>query len=90
MQDGIDDTLTERGKRYGVFKDQAAIAQSIKRALEQTPNWKTLADDQREALQHIAYKLSRILNGDPDYDDNWHDIAGYAQLVAKRLRGKGV
>ncbi len=25
--------------------------------------------------------------GDPDYADSWHDIAGYAQLVADRLNG---
>jgi hypothetical protein len=33
----------------------------------------------------IAHMLGRILNGDPDYADSWHDIAGYAQLVADRL-----
>lgn len=29
--------------------------------------------------------MKRILNGDPDYHDSWHDIAGYAQLVADQL-----
>jgi hypothetical protein len=35
----------------------------------------------------IAHKIGRILNGDPDYIDSWDDIAGYAKLVADRLRG---
>ena len=29
----------------------------------------------------ILHKLARILNGDPNYVDSWHDIAGYAILV---------
>jgi hypothetical protein len=36
----------------------------------------------------IQHKIGRILNGDPDYVDNWDDIAGYSQLVAKLLRGE--
>lgn len=34
----------------------------------------------------IQHKIARILNGDPDYVDNWVDIAGYAKLVADRLQ----
>jgi hypothetical protein len=44
-----------------------------------------LAQDQREALEMIAHKIARILNGDPNYSDNWIDVAGYATLVANRL-----
>jgi len=44
-----------------------------------------LNNDQREALEMIAHKIARILNGDPNYADNWIDIAGYATLVANRL-----
>ena len=55
--------------------------------MQATDRWLNLADDQREALEMIAHKIGRILNGDPDYDDSWVDIAGYAQLVADRLRG---
>jgi hypothetical protein len=35
----------------------------------------------------IMHKVARILNGDPNYADNWIDIAGYATLVADRLEG---
>lgn len=34
----------------------------------------------------IFQKISRIVNGDPDYADNWHDIQGYARLVEERLQ----
>jgi hypothetical protein len=41
--------------------------------------------DMRESLDLIANKLSRIINGDPYYDDSWRDISGYATLVLQRL-----
>lgn len=81
----INSTLEERGKRYGEFASHARITQSLKIAMRQTPNWRELSFDQIEALEMIAHKIGRILNGDPNYDDSWRDIAGYAQLVAQRL-----
>jgi hypothetical protein len=48
--------------------------------------WYKMRPDQREALEMIANKISRILNGNPDFVDSWEDIAGYAILVAERLK----
>lgn len=84
----IDDTLKERGARYGQFDEHARIAQNIKQALKDSPNWDQLADDQKECLEMLAHKTGRILNGDPDFHDSWHDIVGYAKLVADRLLKK--
>lgn len=81
------DILEERGKRYGAFIDQAVICTDLKMDMHVTKNWAALAPDQKEALDMIANKIGRILNGDPDYEDSWRDIAGYAQLVADRLIG---
>jgi len=78
--------LNERGERYGTFQHQAAISQSLKRVMFASE--KKLEDDQTEALEMIANKIARILNGDPDYVDSWLDIAGYATLVAERLNGR--
>lgn len=83
----LETILTERGSRYGKFIDHARIVQNIKRAMADSPNWAKLADDQKEALEMLAHKVGRILNGDPDYHDSWQDIVGYTQLVANRLGG---
>jgi hypothetical protein len=83
--DSISEVLKVRGDRYGVFADNAHTAQKLKRVLESTPNWKVLDDDQKQALEMIVYKMSRVLHGDPDYDDNWLDMAGFSKLVADRL-----
>ena len=87
MDDSINDTLTERNSRYGKFSKNAEISQSIKCVMRATPKWDRMRDDQREALENVAQKISRILTGDPDYADNWHDIAGYAIRVEQRLNG---
>ena len=36
----------------------------------------------------ICSKMARIVNGDFDYIENWHDIAGYATLMERDLKTK--
>jgi hypothetical protein len=81
----IDQTLEERGERYGDFRGHAEITQGIKNVMRTGESWGLLDDDQVEALDMIAHKIGRIVNGDPDYVDSWTDIIGYARLVEKRL-----
>jgi hypothetical protein len=87
----VNEMLAGRAARYGSFEGHAQISQALKRyisaALE--ARGKTLQSDQLEALDMIAHKIARVINGDPDYADNWVDIAGYATLVANRLERVG-
>jgi hypothetical protein len=82
----IDNILQERGQRYGSFEDNAATSQALKKVLHMNDDWLNLNYDQREALDMICHKMARIINGDPNYVDSWADIAGYATLVANRLK----
>lgn len=81
----IESTLDERGARYGAFREHAVIAQNVQDAMRKAPGWERLAPDQKQALSVIADKIARMLNGDPNYIDNWHDIIGYSKLVENRL-----
>lgn len=81
----INDTLAERGARYGSFTGHAEVTQKMKMAMSTGANWYALDADQKECLEMIAHKIGRILNGDPNYHDSWHDIVGYTKLVADRL-----
>lgn len=81
--------LAERGSRYGPFASHANITQELKAAMYATPGWSRLAADQKEALEMVQHKIGRILNGDPNYDDSWVDIAGYSQLIVDRLQSAG-
>lgn len=97
----IRDTLNERGNRYGRFDHHAGLADHLIRVAQfshsgsaeysgERRGWTRLANDQRHAIRYILDKISRILEGDPDYTDNWHDIAGYATLIEDRLNGTGI
>jgi hypothetical protein len=87
--DNIQATLDQRGARYGKFTGHASVTQQLKEIIrdELEIRNKVLANDQQEALDMICHKIGRIVNGDPDYDDSWVDIAGYAKLVSNRLQG---
>ena len=86
----VDTILNERATTYGRFVDVAEIAQEIKATIRigDTNRSEDLPADQIEALDMIASKIARILSGDSDYADSWIDIAGYATLVAERIKGK--
>lgn len=85
--DTIQNTLDERGRDYGFFADNAAYAQAIKAVFNSSPNWNKMAPHQREALDFMASKIGRLLSGDPNKVDTWHDISGYVQLVETNLKG---
>lgn len=86
----VENTLKERGSRYGDFTDHAVIAQALQDVMRGsesggTLTWEHLPPTHKQALTVIADKIARILSGDPNYADNWHDIQGYAKLVEDRL-----
>lgn len=85
----IQKTLKERGARYGTFMDNATISTAVLDVLRATPGWAKFKPDQVVGTEIIVQKLARALSGDPDYDDNWRDIAGYAQLIVDRINGTG-
>lgn len=82
---GIGTTLRERHETYGDFATQATIAQKLKEVMHETQNWSSMTFAQRESLDMIATKISRILNGDSDHIDSWHDTVGYAKLAENQL-----
>lgn len=85
-----DKVLTERGKKYGNYLKQTEISCELRKVINKAIAERALilASDQEDALIMTCVKISRIINGDPDYSDNWRDISGYAGLVADRLDGK--
>ena len=74
---------TEREKTHGDFAARAVLSQELQLRLCMQNNWPNLTSGQREALQMICVKISRILHGDPNCADHWQDIAGYAELGGK-------
>lgn len=90
------ETLNEREKTHGDFKDTARMAQVLKDTIRSEHN--RLCDAtggagmnyiQHEAIDQICTKIARIVSGNCNEIDHWRDIAGYASLVSENLtRGR--
>lgn len=85
MTTNIEEILKERGKTHGDFSQQSALSQGFKELMRQSTRV-GLYPHQKEALDMIVHKLSRILSGNPNEPDHWVDIAGYSTLVANELK----
>lgn len=91
MSDEITNTLSERGSRYGNFDTHAHLSQVLKNSIMQHyfqvhgSQAQPLPAYVVEGIAMICHKLARIANGDPMYDDNWRDIAGYSKLVLDEI-----
>jgi len=83
----LEQLLAERKSTHGEYRDHARYTQTLKNMMHSSPNWAGMEDHQKETLEMIAHKIGRILAGDPNFDDHWKDISGYAKLTADRLVG---
>ena len=80
--ENITDILKERNGRYGTFKSNAQLSQTLKELIkyDNANEWLSLEFEHREAIEMILHKISRIVCGDANYKDSWVDIQGYAKL----------
>jgi len=76
----VQSTLSTRQSSHGDFRENGRIMQHLKDACRTGQNWRHLPVHQREAIDMICHKVGRILSGDSNHADHWHDIAGYATL----------
>lgn len=80
-----DKLLVERGRTHGDYTVNAQVCQDILGILQRAPSWGQLSAVQRETLWMVAHKMARIVGGDPNHQDHWDDIAGYAKLASDRV-----
>lgn len=78
----LNEILEQRGKEYGDSVGQFQVAQHLKGVMR-AGSWRNMNDSQREAIEMICMKLSRLVAGNPNKQDTWDDIAGYAKLGNK-------
>lgn len=98
----ISETLRNRHSIHGNFSDNSRMSQVLKRLIRGEYNHDELSESlyifrvgynrlspvQIEALDMIFHKISRILAGNPNHPDHWHDISGYATLAEERIGEK--
>lgn len=83
MSDKIKEILTQRGSTHGDAESQFNLSQVLKKSTMHPRG--AMTPMQREALEMILMKISRICVGNPNEPDHWRDIAGYATLIADHL-----
>jgi hypothetical protein len=81
----VNDIIKERNSTHGDFKDNARISQKLKELIVRNGVWDDLSDVQKESLEMICFKLSRIISGKSCEPDHWKDIAGYATLAEQEI-----
>jgi hypothetical protein len=89
----IQTTLDERKKTHGDFRLHAECTQTLKGVvayLMQEHDRLPLKNEHAETLDMIFHKIGRIIAGDPNCKDHWHDIAGYAKLAEQACEAKDV
>lgn len=85
----IQETLLERESTHGSYPVQSEFSQDLKDHLRHHRSWPDLAPDQRESLELVCMKMSRIMHGNANELDHWRDIAGYITLVINRMEMGG-
>ena len=82
----VTSTLDERETQYGSYVDLADLLEAIIDVYGSSRNYRNLEPYQKTALYMDAMKTVRILNGDSNNSDSWHDKSGYSELVVKELK----
>ena len=84
-QQTIEATLAERQAQYGCFVGVANTTGALMAVIKNSKNGSTLPYAHEESLHMICSKIARIVNGDYNHKDSWHDIGGYSKLIEDLL-----
>src|SRR5260370_23779405 len=63
LASGAEQLTSERRQTHGNFRDNARLSQMLKETFRSTASWPHLDDVEKESLDMIALKISRILSG---------------------------
>lgn len=86
----LKEVLVERGKSYGKYSQGIRTRVAIFEALTKhslATNKLFIPDDLIVPLHDIINKIVRMV-ADPDNEDNYTDLAGYAELL-REVRNEG-
>lgn len=81
--DQLNKVLEERGNDYGDFELMAKASGELRQVMASSGCEYSAA--QQEAINMICHKLARLIFGNPNKQDTWLDIAGYATLIVNIL-----
>lgn len=81
-----EELLEDRQSTHGDFRTNARLSQNLKHVFRTYEGWDHLDDVEKEVLDMISLKISRILSGRSLERRHWEDIAGYAHLALRECK----
>ena len=81
----VEAILQERKHQHGDFDTNSKFSIQLLDALKYSKLEK-LSEVKRLTIMMILFKIARIVSGDPNHQDHWDDIIGYATLVKQEFQ----
>jgi hypothetical protein len=78
--------VEDRNATHGDFRTNARLSQRLKAVFRSYDGWEALDDVEKEVLDMVSLKISRILSGKSLERQHWEDIEGYAHLALKECK----
>lgn len=75
-----------RQTTHGDFRTNARISQKLKAVVRSYDGWEHLDDVEKESVDMICLKLSRIISGKSLERQHWEDVEGYARLAVRECK----
>lgn len=83
---GLEVLVNDRNITHGDFRTNARLSQEIKAVLRSYEGWDHLDDVEKEVMDMIALKFSRVLSGRSLEKQHWEDVEGYAHLALRECK----
>ena len=80
--------IEQRRGSHGHFAVQGAMAQALKNTMRTGYNWGRMHPAMQEGLDMIQHKISRILSGDPNFEDHWEDLRVMPAVLRRVIRNQ--
>lgn len=78
--------ISTRQSTHGDFRTNARMSQKLKAVVRSYEGWEHLDDVEKESIDMICLKLSRIISGKSLEKQHWEDVEGYARLAVKECK----
>lgn len=90
LENEVQSVVAARDGSYGGFGGIALTCQNFKDIARSCPSWKSLNPSEKEGIDMIFHKITRILYSPKKIRDSWVDIGGYCRATLKALDEEGV
>lgn len=90
LEEEVKNVVISRDSSYGGFSGISTTCQSFKEIARNCPSWEQLTPCEREGLEMILHKITRILYSPNKIRDSWVDIGGYVRATLQALDSDGI